>query len=57
MCMGVCYDRQFRRLMLLRGVGKGEGYEEIFYISTEEGIEGVIYIDYFSGRVRAEWYT
>lgn len=43
--------------MLLRGVGKGEGYEEIFYISTEEGIEGVIYIDYFSGRVRAEWYT
>jgi hypothetical protein len=27
----------------VREVGKGEGYEEIFYISTEEGIEGVIY--------------
>lgn len=44
-------------LMLLRGVGRGEGYEEIFYISTEEGIEGVIYIEFILGRVRAKWYT
>ena len=51
----VCTDNPV--LMSLRGVGKGEGYEEIFYISTEEGIDGVIYIDYFSGRVRAGWYT